>query len=164
MPQGTLLGIILYILYINPVGFSREVTIDASDIIRDYWKALEDFPNIPTNSETLPDTLQSIKFMDDATLQEKINLKDNLATNIDRSGPLPCWELGSKQENGKVLPKENSLLQLEINKIKRLSDDTKRTENLFILINFTQQFRPLLQIPLCESIIDRVLAIGLQQT
>ena len=69
----------------------------------DYWKVLEDIPKTKTNSETL----QSIKFMDDATLQEKINLKNDLATNIDCSGPLPCWELGAKQVNGKVLPKQN---------------------------------------------------------
>ena len=67
--------------------------------------------------------------MDDATLQEKINLKNDLATNIDRSGPLPCWELGAKQVNGKVLPKENSLLQLKINKIKQLSDSREMTLN-----------------------------------
>ena len=47
--------------------------------------------------------------MDDATLQESVNLTTELATNIDRSGPLPFWELGSKQVSGKVLPKANTV-------------------------------------------------------
>ena len=98
MPQGTLLGVILYILYINPVGFPAEVTIKISNLIHHYWKTLDDIPETPANDDTLPDTMQSIKFMDDATLQEAINLSTELACNKDRSGPLPYWELGSKQE------------------------------------------------------------------
>ena len=173
MPQGTLLGVILYILYINPVGFPSEVTTDISDIIHDYWKVLEDFPNIKPNSETLPDTLQSIKFMDDATLQEKVNLQDNLATNIDRSGLLPFWELGSKQQNGQVLPRENSPLQLEINKIKKLSDSREMTLNASktcsFVVNFTQQYQFRPRYPsVNQSLIvcwkQNSLATGLQQT
>ena len=36
MPQGTLLGVILYILYINPVGFPSEITTVISDILHEY--------------------------------------------------------------------------------------------------------------------------------
>ena len=163
MPQGTLLGVILYILYINPVGFPAEATIKISDVLHDYWKVLDEIPELPPNVNILPSTVQSIKFMDDATLQETINLKNELATNRDRSGPLPLWEIGIKQLNGKVLPKENSLLQAQIDTIKELSDSREMSLNtdktcLFI-VNFTHkhQFRPLLKIPGCESLIDRVL-------
>ena len=89
MPQGTLLGVILYILYINPVGFPSEITISISDLLHDYWIVLDTIPDLPTNSETLPPTVQSTKFMDDATIQEKVNLKTELATNLDQPGPLP---------------------------------------------------------------------------
>ena len=163
MPQGTLLGVILYILYINPVGFPAEVTIKISDVIHDYWKTLDDIPEILANDDTLPGTMQSIKFMDDATLQEAINLTSELACNKDRSGPLPYWELGSKQACGKLLPKENTYLQSQINIVKQVSDRREMSLNtdktcLFI-VNFTHtnQFRPLLQIPGCDSLIDRVL-------
>ena len=100
--------------------------------------------------------------MDDATIQEKINLKTELATNLDCSGPLPSWELGPNQKNGLILPAQNTELQEQINIIKHLSDSREMTLNssktcLFI-VNFTKshQFRPLLQIPGCEYVIDRV--------
>jgi hypothetical protein len=163
MPQGTLLGVILYILYINPVGFPSEATIKISDILHDYWKTLDHIPDLPPNHDVLPEPIQSIKFMDDATLQEIVNLKTELASNRDRSGPLPSWELGLKQNSGKVLPKENTELQSQIDVIKALSDCREMSLNtdkttLFI-VNFTQQhqFRPLLQIPGCVETIDRVL-------
>ena len=86
--------------------------------------------------------------MDDVTCQEVIDLNTALASNIDRSGPLPFWE-----SSGKVLPAENSLLQLEINKLKDISDLREMKLNsqktcLFIA-NFTNshQFKPLLKIP-----------------
>ena len=155
MPQGTLLGVILYILYINPVGFPSEATIKISDHVHNYWNILDSIPELITNVDTLPATMQSIKFMDDATLQEVVNLESELATNLDRSGPLPSWELGPKQVNGLVLPSSNSKLQEEIVNIKHLSDQREMSLNaektcLFI-VNFTlkYQFRPLLQIPGC---------------
>ena len=150
-------------MYINPVGFPSEITISISDLLHDYWIVLDTIPDLPTNSETLPPTVQSTKFMDDATIQEKVNLKTELATNLDQPGPLPSWELGSNQNNGLVLPAQNTELQTQINTIKHLSDSREMTLNtsktcLFI-VNFTKshQFRPLLQIPGCDYAIDRVL-------
>ena len=163
MPQGTLLGVILYILYINPVGFPSEATTKISQDIHNYWNIFDIIPDLPTNSDSLPATLQSTKFMDDATLQESVDLLKSLASNRDRSGPLPSYELGPKQFSGKVLPRSNSLLQEQIESIKKLSDEREMSLNadktcLFI-VNFTlkHQFRPLLQIPGCDSPLDRVL-------
>ena len=163
MPQGTLLGVILYILYINPVGFPSEVTINISDTIHEYWNALDGIPDTTMNNEKLPKTVQSIKFMDDATLQEKIDLRRELATNRDRSGPLPSWELGITQDNGKVLPQDNCEIQTQIDIIKKLSDEREMTLNTsktcLFMINFTHQyqFRPLMTIPGCDELLDRVL-------
>ena len=143
MPQGTLLGVILYILYINPVGFPSETTIKISDTLHKYWSVLDTIPDLPTNMETLPPTVQSIKFMDDATLQETINLSTKLATNHDCSGPLPSWELGPTQKSGLVLRAQNTELQQQINTIKHLSDSREMALNtsktcLFI-VNFTKK-------------------------
>ena len=84
--------------YINPVGLPSECTIKISDDLHDYWNILDSVPPLPTNTATLPPSIQSVKFMDDATLQETINLKTQLATNLDRSGPLASWELGPTQQ------------------------------------------------------------------
>ena len=103
--------------------------------------------------------------MDDATLQESVNLTTELATNLDQSGPLPFWELGSKQLFGKVLPKANTELQNQINILKQISDEREMVLNsdktcLFI-VNFTQnhQFRPLLQIPGCPRLLENVTSL-----
>ena len=124
---------------------------------------LDPLPNLLQSDESLPQSLQSIKFMDDATVQERILLKTTLATNRDRSGPLPSWELGPQQEHGMLLPASNTLLQNQIRTIKSLSDNREMSLNcdktcLFI-VNFTQkyQFRPLLTIPGSSSPITRVL-------
>ena len=60
--QGTVLGVILYILYINPVGFPSEATVKISDVLHNYWNVLDNVPDLPHNDDTLPDSLQSIKF------------------------------------------------------------------------------------------------------
>ena len=109
MPQGTLLGVILYILYINPVGFPAEVTLKCSDAIHNYLEVFENIPEVYQSNEPLPGNLKLIKFMDDATLQESINLKASLTYNPD--------------EDVLVLPSEGSLLQQQLNIIKKLSDD-----------------------------------------
>ena len=139
MPQGTLLGVILYILYINPVGFPAEVTLKCSEAIHNYLEVFENIPEVCQSNEPLPGNLKSIKFMDDATLQESINLKTSLTYSPD--------------ENGFVLPSEGSLLQHQLDLIKKLSDDREMVlnpdkTNLFI-VNFTDnyQFKPLLKIP-----------------
>ena len=123
-PQGTLLGVFLYILYINPICFPGEVTIQVHEVLTKYWQHLDltTIPNIdfetlqvdntewlvpkPEDHLKLPETLNAAKFMDDATCQEVVDINSALVSNIDRSGPLPFWE-----SSGKILPKENSLLQ-----------------------------------------------------
>ena len=57
MPQGTLLDVILYILYINPIGFPFEITLEISDTMHEYWKTLNTFPTTTTSFDTLPPTV-----------------------------------------------------------------------------------------------------------
>ena len=146
--QGTLIGVILYILYINPIGFPSEITLNVNESLTKYWEEFKVPESIPLNDDKLPETLQSTKYMDDATIQEIIDIKTTLVSKIDRSGPLNFYE-----SSGKILPKENSLLQGELEKIKQISDSREMKLNdkkTFLFIsNFTKvhQFRPDLQIP-----------------
>ena len=154
-PQGTLIGVILYILYINPIGFPGEITLQVNDIIKNYWNHIDSIPDLVPSSSSLPATLNAAKFMDDATLQEAIDLSTCLASNIDRSGPLPWWE-----SSGKLLPNSNTLLQAEIDTIKRISDEREMVLNpsktKLMIINFTSnhQYKSLLTIPGSSSAIE----------
>lgn len=154
-PQGTLLGGILYICYINPVGFPAEITnnpellsiLTEEDMIANDPASGHLQPPQPTEP-ILHHTLNSVKYVDDATLQEVVDLKMTLCSNIDRSGPLPFHE-----SSGKILPECNTLLQGEIDNIKRISDQREMVLNaaktkLFI-VNFTDthQFKSHLKIP-----------------
>ena len=149
-PQGTLLGVILYILYINPISFPGEVTLEIHDVLTSYWEhySIPSYENTQHSSSQLPETMYAAKFMDDVTCQEVIDIDTALVSNIDRSGPLPFWE-----SSGKILPAENSILQKEIKNIKEISDQREMKLNskktcLFI-VNFTKnhQFELLLKIP-----------------
>ena len=153
-PQGTLIGVILYILYINPIGYPGEITIQISDILHNYWTNIGIIPDlIPSTNNVLHPTMNSAKFMDDATLQESIDLTSSLATKLDRSGPLPYWE-----SSGKILPNDNTLMQEEIKKIKEISDAREMVLNAdktkLMIVNFTHshQFQSLLAIPQSSKI------------
>ena len=154
-PQGTLIGVILYILYINPVGYPGEITLQISDILHNYWITLGNIPDLLPTSHSLPQNMNSAKYMDDASVQESVDLTTSLATKIDRSGPLPYWE-----SSGKVLPNENTCMQSEINNIKQLSDAREMVLNpdktKLMIINFTHnhQFQSQLSIPQSSSKIE----------
>ena len=93
--------------------------------------------------------------MDDATVQEAVDLTTSLATKLDRAGPLPWWE-----SSGQLLPNENTIMQSEINAIKQLSDDREMVLNpektKLMIMNFTSshQFQSLLHIPGSPSKIE----------
>ena len=154
-PQGTLIGVILYILYINPIGYPGEITLQISEILHNYWEYLDTVPNLVATQNSLPPTLNSSKYMDDATLQEAVDLTTSLATKLDRSGPLPWWE-----SSGKLLPNQNTMLQSEINTIKQISDSREMVLNpdktKLMIINFTHnhQFQSLLTIPGSSATIE----------
>ena len=154
-PQGTLIGVILYILYINPIGFPGDITINLSDTIHNYWEKMPPVPHLSPSALALPETLNCTKFMDDATLQESIDLLTTLATKLDRAGPLPFWE-----SSGKLLPNNNTLLQTEIESLKKISDSREMVLNpdktKLMIINFStaHQFQSLLRIPDSSSKIE----------
>ena len=155
VPQGTLIGVILYILYINPIGFPGEITLQVSDVLHKYWEHVGTIPDLMPTSKTLPPSLNSAKYMDDATLQEAVDLSTTLAYKLDRSGPLPWWE-----SSGKLLPNQNTMLQKEIEVIKQISDDREMVLNpdktKLMIVNFSHlhQFQSLLSIPGSSSPIE----------
>ena len=154
-PQGTLIGVILYILYINPIGYPGEITLQVSNIIHRYWDNIGIVPDLVPNNKSLPPTLNSAKYMDDATLQEAVDLTTTLASKVDRSGPLPWWEA-----SGKLLPNQNTIMQSEIECLKKISDDREMVLNAsktkLMIINFSKnhQFQSLLTIPDSSSKIE----------
>ena len=154
-PQGTLIGVILYILYINPIGFPSEITLQVNDLIIDYKSQMEPLPELFPMNNTLPATVNSAKFMDDATLQEAVDLRTSLASKLDRSGPLPWWE-----SSGKLLPNANTLLHSEIETLKKISDEREMVLNpsktKLMIINFTEdhQYQSLLTVPGSSSPIE----------
>jgi hypothetical protein len=111
-PQGTLIGVILYILYINPVGYPGEITLQINDLVKNYWNQLGSVPDLLPSSNILPVTM------------EAINLKTTLATKLDRSGPIPSWESSCK-----LLPVNNCSMQSEIENSKRISDEREMVLN-----------------------------------
>ena len=138
-PQGTLIGCILYILYINPIAFPGEITIEVSEILAKYWDSLDRNLNLVHNTLTLPDTLQAVKYMDDATIQEALDLKH--AIDLDRN-------------TGRYnLTSSNSLLQKQINDLKHISDlremrlNCKKTKILITNFTINHQFESQLTIP-----------------
>ena len=164
-PQGTLIGVILYLLYINPVGFPAEITENIEEAMRQMEEGREEentmvqYLQPPQLQEPkLPDTMQTIKFVDDATIQEVIDLNTALASNRDRSGPLPYHE-----SSGKILPQQNTLIQGEVDKIKRISDEREMVLNAkktcVFIANFTEnhQFKSMLSIPGHPQTLDIVL-------
>ena len=154
-PQGTVIGVILYILYINPIGYPGEITLQINDQIIDYKSQMEPLPELSPKNITLPATVNSAKFMDDATLQEAVDLRTALASKLDRSGPLPWWE-----SSGKLLPNANTFLQSEIDTLKKISDNREMVLNpiktKLMLINFTEdhQYQSLLTVPGSSSPIE----------
>jgi hypothetical protein len=96
-----MIGVILYILYINPVGYPGEITLQINDLITEYRSQMEYLPNLLPQKITLPATVKSAKFMDDATLQEAVDLRTALATKLDRSCP---FNGGNPVENSFPMP------------------------------------------------------------
>lgn len=139
-PQGTLLGCILYILYINPIAFPGEITIQVEETLTRYWEKLDKDINLVLDENLyLPDTVQSVKYMDDATVQESLDI--STALSLDNI------------TGRKVLLPTSSLLQTEINTLKHISDTREMRLNCaktkIFITNFTKnnQFESHLTIP-----------------
>ena len=71
----------LYPKYINPIAFPSEVTIQVGEVLTNNWNSLSTRVingELNVNDLLLPSTMQSTKYMDDATFHEALDLNDIL--------------------------------------------------------------------------------------
>ena len=112
-PQGTLLGLLLFLVLINDMGFENQKN-NAGELItrRKNLKAAN---------------VIHLKYVDDLTLAESINLKDKLVSVPEPVRPLPD---NFHAKTGHVLPKQCSQVHDQLLKIKEYAaqNSHNRTE------------------------------------
>ena len=138
-PQGTLLGLILFILTSNETCMSFKPFPE---------KLIEREENL-TVPEDDQEKLCRAKFVDDVTTAEAVEMnKLSLKTTERIIGPLPF-----RNSSDLELSPESSLLQKEIEKAKYISDDLQMTLNSektkIFVINYSKnyQFTPRMRVP-----------------
>ena len=104
----------LYILYINPIAFPSEITIQVGENLTNYSDVLDNYDELQEQHSILPSRLQSTKYMDDATIQEALDLR-NITFNSD--------------QHQRVLPQSYALLQDQINSLKNIRDQKEMRLN-----------------------------------
>ena len=112
-PQGTLLGLLLFLVLINDMGFENQKN-NAGELItsRKNLKAAN---------------VIHLKYVDDLTLAESINLKDKLVSVPEPVRPLPD---NFHAKTGHVLPQQCSQVHDQLLKIKEYAaqNSHNRTE------------------------------------
>jgi hypothetical protein len=109
-PQGTLLGLLLFLILINLCGFDNQETNVGKTITN------------PKKKFT-PSTLHA-KYVDDLTLAESINLKESLIPYPERPLPDPFHA-----RTGQKLPADNSAIYQQIDKIQGYASDNQMKLN-----------------------------------
>ena len=134
-PQGTLLGLLLFIVLINDVGFPSQVN-NTGDLITSKR-------NMKTVNEI------HLKYVDDLTLAEAINLPAKLLHVPESERPMPDLY---HARTGHFMPnqEENSRVQQQLIRTKEYADKND------MKINFTKTkamiFNHVLQLTLCLSL------------
>ena len=108
--QGSWLGIILFLVEISDAGMPVPEQPRVNDVINDVISVSAPLPAISKNEIRL-------KYVDDQTQGEVINLKASLDLNAETGGPRTFHD-----RHGHVLPPERSLLQQRLNQIQQYAD------------------------------------------
>ena len=130
-PQGTLLGGLFYIFLINKAG----------------WSPINPDENLNPPPD-IGDLQVRLKYWDDLTMGESINLKSKLCSSINRDGPKQYHD-----RFGLTLPPENSILQMQLNHLSDFSNshfmkiNIKKTKIFPFNFTKTLDFLPNLRIP-----------------
>ena len=112
-PQGTLLGLLLFLVLIDDVGFDGQ-SIDVGDVITSK-KKLKDFNEI------------HLKYVDDLLIAEAVNMKEQLETVPSQNRPLPD---AYHARTGHCLPLEQSKVHSQLLKTKKYAIDNEMQLNL----------------------------------
>ena len=99
-PQGTVLGMFLFLILINAAGFQEKI------------KNMGEIVTNPAINKRLPIRKIHMKWIDDMTAAESIHLKENLSLN-----PNPVQPLQYHERNGYYLPPNKSELQTLLNNL-----------------------------------------------
>ena len=102
-PQGTRLGMFLFLVLINFAGFSSE------DIEVNIGKEITKMKN-----KRNPMMKTHMKYIDDLTLATAIELKTNLVENVDPNIPRP---LSYHERTLHLLPNDRNVIQQEFNRL-----------------------------------------------
>ena len=127
-PQGTILGMFLFLILINAAGFKERIK-NTGELLT---KPL---------SKRRPMEKIHLKFIDDMTAAESINLREKLIPNPD---PEPMRPFNYHDRTQHVLPKENSKLQTLLDDVNEYARDhqmkinTEKTK--VILFNSARKF------------------------
>ena len=145
-PQGTLLIVLLFILQVNLAGAPCSVPRTLPDGVAGPE------PNPVVDSPLalchLTEKTEDKKFVDDLTMMEVVNLKENLVQKLPTIGPLNFHE-----RHGLDLPQERSILQHKLDDLLQFTNKNKMMINAkktnIMPFNFTKSldFIPNLSFP-----------------
>ena len=111
-PQGTILGLFLFLILINAAGF-EDCQTNVGEVIT------------KINTRRKPLTATNEKYVDDLTIAEAIDIQKQVRINPeDPTLPVP-YHL----RTGHILPAENSLIHQEVIKLERYAEENKMLIN-----------------------------------
>ena len=152
-PQGTILGMFLFLILINAAGFKEKIR-NTGEIITQ--------PGV--NKRKPIDTIH-MKFIDDMTIAESIHLKETLIKN-----PTPVHPLQYHERTGHILPNERSKVQKLLQDLKVYTEEhemklnQKKTKAIVFHNAIKYDFLPNLSIENDSQIevVDEIRLLGVQ--
>ena len=137
-PQGTRLGMLLFLILINLAGFSQdELVKNVGEVITQPFKLRKPMDKI------------HLKYIDDLTLGTRLDLKRTL---IKDPNPTPIRPLTYHNRTGHILRQCDNVMQTELDKLVRYSEDH------FMKINYKKTkcmlFNPLKQVDLMPNLLS----------